>query len=279
MKTFLKVWLSISLIAIGIGIGLIILAFASGATWEDYPTFSVNGTYDGVENIDFDIAYGDVDIIEGDSFHIDAENYLENDLESYVTDGTWYIRESSDNDFSLFGMRFTLRQLVRWNNDYTPRMTITVPKGFIANNFNLSIGAGNVEVEAVNAATGNFSVDAGRMAIDQISVSDNSDYHVGAGNMVLKEALLHDIIVDCGVGNISINGDLTGDSEVDCGVGKVELMIEGDSSEYSYDINADIGSVNVGGKSYHNLDKSIDNDAANSLELQCGIGNITVDFN
>lgn len=279
MKTFIKVWVSISFIALFLGIAVVILAFASGATWEDIPTYSVQESYTDIENIDFDISYGEVDIVEGETFSIDADNLPENDFESYVSDGTWYIRDNDDNDFNLFGFRASFGQMIRWDNDYIPKITITLPAGFVAQDFSLSVAAGDIEADSINAVNGDFSVDAGKIVIDGLNISGESQYEVDAGNMVLNDVVIHNVTIDCGVGSVEIDGIITGDNMINSDVGKVELNIDGDNRDYSYDISADIGSIEIDGDRYHNLNKKINNETGNNLTLDCGIGKITVDFN
>lgn len=279
MKSFLRVWVGISFAAIGFGIAILVLAVASGASWKDIETYSITESYEGVENIDFDIPYGEVNIIEGDTFSIDADNLIENDLESYVSDGTWYIQDGDSDNFNIFGIHLSLGQITNWDGDFTPEITITIPRGFTAGDYNLIVGAGNVEADAIRALNGNFEVQAGRLYIKELNMSEKSTYNVGAGEMVLQDVTIHDITLDCGVGNVQIAGLVTGDNEISCGVGKVELDIEGSGDDYSYDISAGIGNVEIDGNSYHDLDKRIDNGSGNNLTLDCGIGNITVDFN
>ena len=93
MKTFAKVWLGIALIAIGFGVAILVIAIASGASFEDIPTFSYEESYSDVTGIDMDIEYGEVKIVEGDTFSINARRLPENGLESYVdVDGIWVIK-------------------------------------------------------------------------------------------------------------------------------------------------------------------------------------------
>ena len=280
MRTFLRVWLSISAFAIAFGIVIIILAFASGgAYWKDVETYSVNESYDNVSKIDFNIPYGEVNIQVGDTFSVDAKNLVQDDFQSYVTDGTWYIEENATDKFSIFGIRLSLRQLCNWNNEFTPKITITIPEGFVAEDFNLQVGAGDVKADSISSVKGYFNVDAGRLSINQLSITDKSQYSVGAGEMVLQDVAINDITLDCGVGNILIDGVVTGNNDISCGVGGVELDINGKDSDYSYDISSGIGNVEIDGNKYHNLNESTNNEAVNKLTLDCGIGNITVDFN
>lgn len=276
MKTFLKVWVGIGLIAIGFGIAVIILAFATGASWKDIPTYSMNESYDGVNDIDFDIGYGEVDIVEGSTFSIDARNMVEDGFESYVTDGTWYIREKYDNMVDVFGWRFSLRQVFQWHNDYNPKITITIPSGFKADLFKLQIGAGEVTADEINAVTGVFSVDAGRLKIDTLNVDDSSTYNVGTGEMELRDITAKDTKIECGVGHVVIDGTIIGDNDISCGVGSIELNLNGSEEDYNYEVEAGIGNIVIDGHSYY--DRNINNDSDNRMKLDCGIGNITVDF-
>ena len=279
MKTFLKVWIGIALMAIGFGIGIVGIACVTGNRTEETSTYTMNENYQNVKNIDMQIAYGEVNILEGDTFAIDAKNLRKDSLGSYVEDGTWYIKEEQDSYVNVFGMNLSLGHFGTWNGNHSPKITITVPEGFTAESYILKVGAGDVEVAAINAVEGDISVEAGRLSVDQLSILNKSQYNVGAGEMVLNDVSVNDITLDCGVGNIVIDGIITGDNDISCGIGKVELDLDGDESDYSYSISSGIGNVVIDGESYHNIDRRIDNSTGNNLKLDCGIGNITVDFN
>lgn len=281
MKTFIKVWLSIGLIAIGVGIALLITAAATGGTWRDIPTYSLDQTYQDVVRLDMEIGYGDVKIVEGNEFSIDADNLPENGLDSYVEDGTWFIREDYDNNLNIFGSNFSIRQILTWNEVFTPKITITIPEGFVAEDISFSIGAGNVEADTINAKSGDFTVKAGRLIINQLTIDGKSQYNIGTGEMKLTNVDVEDIIVDCGVGHVLLEGTITGDNDITCGIGRVELDLDGDKADYSYEVSAGIGRVVIDDNSYHDIDSKVirENDAENNLNLDCGIGEITVDFN
>ena len=280
MKTFMKVWLGIALMAVGFGIAIVGLAFVTGERNTEAANFTVNESYQDVKNIDMQIAYGEVKIIEGETFSIDAENLFKDSLKSYVKDGTWYIRDDKDLHVNAFGIKFSFGDIGIWDGDRSPNITITVPKGFQAGRYILNVGAGDVKVEAINAAEGDISVDAGRLEVDQLSISEKSEYSVGAGEMVLKNVTINDITLDCGIGNIEVDGIVTGENNISCGVGKIEFDLDGQESDYSYSVSAGIGNVVIGGNSYHNVDQRIDRgNGINDMTFDCGIGNITVDFN
>lgn len=279
MKTFLKVWIGIALLAIGFGIAIVILAAATGDFPKDIPTYSLNESYTDVQSIDMNVSYAEVKIVEGSAFSVEAEN-LYTEMDSYVSDGTWYIDQSDDGYFNVFGIHVSLGTIPfdGWNHDFQPKITITVPEGFTAENFTLNIGAGSVEADSIKAAQGDFTVEAGRLYVNEVLVSDKSAFNVGAGEMVLKDAVLKNTTMEAGVGSIVLEGEITGDNDITCGVGKIEMNLNGNEDDYSYDISAGIGDVDINGSSYHSKDKRIDNGTDNNLRLDCGIGNITVDF-
>ena len=156
MKTFGKVWLGIGLLAIVFGFGILMLGVGSGANWRDIPTYSMDESYDGINSLDIKIAYGKVNIVEGNEFHIKADHLPDDSLKAYVTDGTWIVKESQNNFMDLLGLKLSVGQLVWWKNDLQPEITITVPRGFIANDFKFDISAGSAEIEAVRPIPDRF---------------------------------------------------------------------------------------------------------------------------
>lgn len=284
MKSFLRVWLGISLMAIGIGIAILVIAFASGASWdiigENADFVTLNEHYEGVKSLDVDVDYGIVNVVEGDSFKITAKNILEGEVKSYVEGDTWYIREDRSSWNKIFNDDFFVWQFIYRNNYMAPHITITVPKGFEASSYSFAISKGIADIEAVNAKEGNFHVDAGELDIDRLNISDKSSYKIGAGQMTLDDISVRNINVDCGVGNCEINGAITGDNKIKCGVGCVKLNLDGEEEDYSYDVECGLGNVDIDGESYRDYDDLDEKgNTDRSLNLDCGIGNISVDFN
>ncbi len=284
MKTFSRVWLAASLIAIGVGIGILVIAFASGARWEDVsPVTNMYESYDDINSLDFDITYGEVRIEQGNEFSISAHNIIEDQFSSYVKDGVWYIREDESNYFDLFGIRVPARHNINigWNDHFTPYITITIPENFTAQNISLRVEAGSVNVDRIKAEESDFNLNAGELQINELSISGKSQYRVRAGEMMLKKMDAKDITVDCGIGSVKIDGIITGDSNIKCGLGQVYLDLAAKENDYSYDINCGIGEVKINGEEYNNISNKIikNGDTDNNLSLDCGVGEITVDFN
>lgn len=277
MRTFLRVWIGIGLIAIGFGIAIIIISMTSNvSSWRDIPTTSLNESYDNIQSLDFDIGYGKVIIEEGDTFSVDAQNVPDGGFKSYVTDGTWYIREDNNNIIDLFGWRFSMGQVFNWDEDYSPKITITIPQNFVAETYKLKVGAGEADVSNINAKEGDLNVGAGKLKIDELSINGTSKYEVGTGEMEIKNFTADDTKIKCGIGHISIDGTIMGDNNINCGIGSIELNLQGSEDDYSYDVNGGIGSVRIDGQNYHDYHRN--NEVENNLNMDCGIGSITVEF-
>lgn len=280
MKTFGKVWLGIGLMSLVFGIGLLIIAAASGASWSDIPTYSKDESYDNVKALDVKISYGKVIIEEGDGFSIHADRLIDEGFESYVSNGTWVIKEEPEDYNELFGMRLPMRQILQWNHEFVPEITITVPKDFVADNISLEIGAGTVTADVIKSVDGNFTVGAGELTINQLLISGESNYKIGTGHMYLEQIEAKDVTVNCGVGYIEMDGIITGDNDVSCGIGGVHMNLSGNEEDYSYIISA-LGEVSINGESYHNLSdhRIVNKGSNNNFTIDCGIGDISVDFN
>jgi len=280
MKTFGKVWLGIGLLALGFGIGILALSFANGGPWRDVPTYSLDESYDGIEAIDIQIGYGEVTIVQGDQFHIKAENLPEESFEAYVTDKTWIIRKDPDNFVDLFGKEFSLRSLFWWEDDLKPEITITIPQDFVATDFFFELAAGRAEIDKVHANKGRFSVEAGFIKINQIELTGSSKYYVGTGGMIINQMKVNNITVDCGVGDVNMEGIITGDNVITCGVGNIEMYLSGNVEDYSFQVDSGIGRVKINEESYHNTagKRIVSEGAVNNIQLESGVGSIAVEI-
>lgn len=280
MRTFTKVWIGIALMAFGFGIAILGIAFVIGNNKGRTPfeETSFQESYKDVASIDLQVCYGKVIVNKGDTFSIEATHVVKDSIKSYVENGTWHIEEDPYNNRNLFGFNISLGNIGFWNRDYNPTIVVTVPESFEAESFDIDVDAGDVQIESLISKDGTISVGAGRLNVDHIKIDNSSSYRVDAGKMTLNDVELKDISLDCGVGQININGVVTGNNDLSCDVGKIELSLKGSSKDYSYDISTDIGKVMIDGRSYYNEITTIDNETGNSLNLTCGVGKITVDF-
>lgn len=105
---------------------------------------------------------------------------------------------------------------------------------------------------------------------------------VGVGSLETEDGVLKcdKLELDCGVGECTVRADIGQKGDIDGGVGNITLTLIGKEQDFNYDIDYGVGSVEVGKSSYSGLggDRKIDNDADRDLEIDCGVGNIVIDF-
>lgn len=143
------------------------------------------------------------------------------------------------------------------------KILVSYPQNYTFDETSIEIAAGTVTLKDgfntgeldVSVAAGEFT-NTGRLTAREVSIE------VGAGNVELSE-------LD------------TKELEADCGVGNIELNISGRETDYNYEISCAAGEVEIGGSSYSGIghSKEITNpNAKGDMELNCGVGNITVTF-
>src|SRR5690606_40919805 len=100
MKVITKITLSVALICIGVGIGLLFIAGGRRSSFKYTSAYSVENTVKDVKRMEISIDYGELTITQGDEFSISANNlYNTDDLNSYVSDGTWVISHDTSYGF------------------------------------------------------------------------------------------------------------------------------------------------------------------------------------
>lgn len=279
MKAFVKISLSIALVSIGVGIGLLLLSAGRRSSLRYTNSLSVNDTVRDVRELDIRVDFGEVIISQGDEFSIEAENlYDEDDLKSHVSDGVWEISHDCGESISIFGFNIPISLgLERFN---TPIIRITLPEGFKAENIRISLDAGRLKADNLYTDKGHFSVNAGSLEVDGITVEEESSYYVGAGSIYLKQVDIRNITVECDFGSIIMEGIVTGDNDIQCNVGRIALDIDDDMNLFSFDIDSELGNVIINNRRYRNYRNTNDGKKyKGSFRLNVDLGNITIDFN
>lgn len=278
MKTFTKMCLIIALISILLGFGLMIVAGVRGFSFRKGPVYSMEDTVKNVRGLDISIDYGDVIITSGDEFSIQADNIHSNDqLRSEVINGVWVINHEAVESYKLFGFKIPVS--IGFKDINTPKIRITLPEGFIAEDMKISLDAGRLRGKGLHSKTASLTVDAGSMEIEGLVVESESSYTVGAGQINLKKVDIRDVEAECDVGAIFMEGSIGGDNVFRCDVGSIKLDLDNNMDKFSFDIDSDLGNVIINNKRYHSFNNTKDrNDYKGSFRLFVNIGNITMSF-
>lgn len=250
-------------------------------TSETNNRYELNAYAEDVTSIDFELSYGKVTIETGDEFHVRIDNMPEEGYKSYVKNGTWFIKEdmNRDNVIRIFDWNIPIGDIgfgFGENDVKSSSITITIPEDFHGKDLNIDLGAGSLNADKLSADTVKLTVGAGSMEVESLNATNLIEIENGAGNLIIHDLNALDVEVDCGVGDIKINGNIGRDCNVQTGIGNVFLDIEGDEENYNYTVDCGIGHVIINDKSYNGItDTTIrNNNSIGTFRLECGIGKI-----
>ena len=270
MKKGWKVFWITCAITAGIGVVCCAAAFGLGVTvetmseyfpygigWVDrrsvdaskYIAEDIVESYQEVNEIDMDIAAGKVEILVSDSpdVRVETDGISEKLKFRCYMDGRELKLETSEH----------IRHIV---NAGIGTIYLYVPREMRFDEVSMQVGVGELYVESVCAR--------------DLSVK------VGAGSAVIDEFRADEAGFECGTGEIAASGDVERELDIETGVGNIECNMAGSERDYNYDIGCDIGQVTCGEREYSGLARNteIDNHAGKSMDIECGIGNVTVNF-
>jgi len=216
-----------------------------------------------VENFEFRMAGGDIDIQVGDGENWTVEIDGIGKFQSYVEAGTLYVVGTHS------GINVDVGDVL-----------IKIPRSEYLGSADISLGAGEMDIAYLTADEMNIAVGAGDITVEKADVR-NLEASVGAGEIDIESGKIGNAEVAVGMGAAYITGNITGN--VDGGVSMGELCIEVQGSaanEHNYNVSCAAGEVEIGGKTYAGVGNSmeIDNGADTIYNLDCAMGRIEVSF-
>lgn len=265
MKRSYRTVLLIGLLLIIIGFIISMGAFIGGgsigtfrnrfqsADWrENMNNIILTNQREKITSIDINLALAEVIIEKGNTFEIKTYDIPENEIFSSLnTDGKLLISNETSTTFRSFFR-------TRWINK-NPQVIITLPKDLSLESLKVKIGAGSFNCKQISVETKEAALE------------------VGAGELIFKNLSTQRLSVDCGMGSVVLAGMLKGPSIIECGMGSVKLFIEGNRSDYSYTGNVGLGNISVNSEQISGIGKNTSSQKKNNhLEIECGMGDVTV---
>ena len=261
---------------LGLAIGLIISggvlcfgAYVAGAdtsvTWNnvkigvngvtyvsrDYDSKEFNTISEKLENFDkitLNIDTMDLEIKTGDTYQLDATYLKEGGFSYEVKKGELVVKQSIEHR-SLFGF-----------NNKIGKMTLYIPEGKSLENMDIEMGIGEAHIDNM--------------------VTDAFELKGGVGEVVINNLVSQDTDTKIGVGDVKIQGDLKGKTSIEGGIGSFYLELVGAEKEYNYNIKKGLGETRINNRTYEGFgDTTEDNDAANQITIDSGIGEIKIKTN
>ena len=254
------------------------LHFGDDADWDSSTIFKGEAkdfVYDksSVDTIAVDSAYGRVDIKEADTDKITVK----------VTgkrSSTKYSCVLEDGELVIKGDKQS--KVIHIGDGNAIDILITVPAQMKFKLLDLDFYAGEVFVDlpTSNPDQSKFNVDAGQLTVTNLNTTELT-IDIGAGEMDGERLQAENAFFDCGMGEMSIEQfTVTKKLTASVGMGEITMNLSGQRNDYNYDISCGMGNLDVGDQSYSGIsnDTTIDNDAQTDVKLDCGMGNVEVNF-
>lgn len=122
----------------------------------------------------------------------------------------------------------------------TDEITVILPKGVTFDEVSMDCGSGDIESDSLNI-TGELSI-------------------------------------DCGSGDVNLSTITAQTVDFDLGSGDVTLTMTGREKDYNYDLDLGSGDVKIGDTSYEDDFKKRNDNASKWINIDCGSGDLTIDF-
>lgn len=126
----------------------------------------------------------------------------------------------------------------------------------------------------VTTSVGTLKIYVPKAGVAEISAK------VGAGELTLKGVVVSELDVELGAGKANIAADVLAEADFECGAGEMNVSLPGTESDYNYNLRCGIGRINVGGKNYEGLANKtkMNNNVGKYIDIDCGVGEVTVSF-
>lgn len=156
-------------------------------------------------------------------------------------------------------------------------LTLYIPANTVFEEVKVSTGAGELTIDSLSAGTVDFDFGAGEVTIGTLIAASAANIDGGAGEITVSNGALRNLDVDMGVGELNLTSALTGNCEFDLGVGESNITVIGNKDDYSLDIEKGIGNITVDGTGVSNIKSS--GNGLYSIEVSGGVGAINLKFN
>lgn len=213
----------------------------------------------------YDIDGVDLDIIQESSRDVKMLSVQGVGIEYVVDNGRLIIRSKYGNGWFSEGGKIVL----------------SVPEDMYWEDVNIEFDAGKLDMEGIHANTIALKVGAGEASVDRIE-AEKMEISVGAGEVEAEKMnIFGDAVISVGLGNVEISGVVDGSLDFSCGMGNIEF--EGKNSvydDYNYDISCAAGNVEIDHSRFSGLafDRQIDNHSHKDINIDCGMGNVSISF-
>lgn len=225
----------------------------------------IQQSVDDFENIDISKFSGTINFVEGNKFEVAARN-VSDEFESTSENGTLKIQGGSVGDFMLN----------RFGRNRNPQITITMPRGTDAGKVVIDLGAGDLNIDTLNAEEFILKAGASDVNISEL-FAEKCEIEGGVGEVQIYGGEIRDCTVRSGVGEVEVNALLLGNCKLSNGVGEIRASIPASILDYYIVINKGLGDIEIDGDTVSNGNYGTKG-ADNTITVDTGVGEVDLEF-
>lgn len=174
-------------------------------------------------------------------------------------------------------------------------LIITYPVGSRFDNVTIKSNMAGIRVEDMNAGRLNIDADMGTVELNNVHGA-SLDVDTDMGSISLKKSSFDVIKLKCdlgeidadgllcrknftaegNMGSIDLEGEFLGETRITCDLGDVDISLRGSREDYRYDLDTDLGGVEIDGVDYGSRAKS--DSGENYLYVENSLGGIQIEF-
>lgn len=237
----------IALTIITLGILLAVIGFSSGGRWsivQEGNAFTVpakNGldhhayTLDAFTDVLIHNDYGDVEIIQSDSYSLETNVMKNTDVTYSLKDGILRVETKSKRKA---GISLGLGTMT------TPSIKITVPKEANLTSINIDSNFGDTILKGLQYKQLSLTGDYGDILLKN-SMGEHTEIIQSFGDLTVAQLLSNGFVVESEHGDIDIDATLNGQSDITSSFGDTSLNLKNKKSDVGYELKTSFGEVTV----------------------------------
>ena len=241
----------------------------------------------GIFDSDHDVLKGDHATIYPDTDTVIKELDIELggcSFETRISDtGEFYVKTSGMNKIQVYEKKGELHiksinTRLKLTSNFG-KIILYVPEDYYYDKVDIELGAGEMTFDDLSAKEITMEVGAGVIRCKDITAQELKA-SVGMGQIELSKMDVDKLEAEVGMGEFVGSGIIGESAKLECSMGNVELTLDGSNQDYNYKLEAAAGNVDIGRDSFSGLatERRINNNAERTLEIECAMGNISVQF-
>lgn len=274
MKVWKKVLLIISGVAAVIGICCIAVGLVLGVSWQDlrgiitHTSFdrigdriegfwdhtrrddweitdrAVQENFSGIRNLEIEADYSSILLqqYEGSGVQVEASGVSDSKYMARREGSTLYVKDETHGNYQ------------------GSQINIWIPKDIKLHIVSLDAGAGDIEIDVMEADEFSCEIGGGRLFVSEKLAAKQIECSVEAGQIEVS----------------LLSGD---EIDLECGAGQITAQLEGNKEDYRLWAECGLGQILFGDDSYGSISESITKGSGTKeVNLECGVGQIEIQF-